>query len=242
MVQVLKAHAFSKIAKFYDAVYADKNYRQEVEVLCRTIMRSWKVLDIGSGTGKYAELLTEINENVVWGLEPCKEMAEISKTRGVNVINGFIQDVDPQKILRETGPFNCVIATFDVLDYVISEPQYNKALRNINRLLPVGGLFFYEGWNKATMPYIFEPEKHKSFMYEGEMWHRESITTYHVGRFCIRYTYTNSDRDEKEFVEEHYLRPQLIERPNLKKFGFVPIEVVADKYSVKAWFVKVADV
>lgn len=239
MAKDIETHPFGKIARFYDAVYADKDYKSEVRSLCRLIRPEWDIFDIGCGTGRYAELLIQTNHNTVMGLEPSEDMAKIARSRGIYVVPGRIQDIHPEDVADYKDPFNCVLATFDVLDYIIREREYTAALRNINRLLDVGGFFFYEGWNKATMPDVYSPHRKKKFVFEGETWERQSYTVYLRGQFSVQYVYRCGDT---EFREEHVMKPRLCPLMKLDKFGFVPVSVDHDDYSVKTWFVKIRNV
>lgn len=64
-----------------------------------------RVLEIGSGEGKLLEIFKKRGWDVL-GIEPNKQFAHICKTSGLDVVNGYIEDIS----LRNQS-FNLVIAT-----------------------------------------------------------------------------------------------------------------------------------
>ncbi len=225
--------AFSQIAHLYDSCYADKDYKKEVDGLMEWLKPGMRVLDVGCGTGRHAELLVQRGVKVV-GIEPSLEMADVAVKR----VKIPLYAVSIQEIPRYIGgQFDAIVAMFDVLDYVISPQDYRKAMVNINRLLKKGGLFFYEGWNKAIKPTY---HREKKFMYKRKVWYRDSYTSRKGQIFEIRFVYAG--QENPALIEDHYLRPRLTVNPDLSRYGFALVDKIVDPYSVKAWFVKAKSV
>lgn len=222
---------FSKVAQVYDAVYAGKPYLAEVKELLKTIKPGMRLLDIGCGTGRHAHLLSRSCRVV--GVEMSYEMAEIARSRGVEVVNTTIQTA-PESM----GKFDAAIAMFDVLDYILEYRSYAKAIKRINNLLKVGGLFYYEGWNKDEINSAFDSVRLKHFRYNNRNWLRTSYTTYKKGVYTVEFDY-ESEAKRVGFKETHKLYPRLGSRSfDLSKYGFRLTDIHADPYSVNAWYVK----
>lgn len=232
-----KTVPFQEIAAVYDAVYAKKNYLSEVVALRRHMKPGMTVLDIGCGTGKHAALIKETNPQII-GVEPCRPMAEQALKRGIPLWCTTIQD------LGTTRTFDIIIAMFDVLDYLVSDEDYDRALTNISNALKPGAMFFYEGWNADTMPSVYEKHRKLTFRYAGSTWKRTSDTATNKifpggdVLYSILYKYEDCF-SHKKFEEIHVLHPRLGKKPDLTKYGLVMTDSVVDPYSVKAWFRKV---
>jgi len=113
------SNIFDKHYKQYDAWY-EKNkcaYLSELEAIKKVLPKSGRGLEIGVGTGRFAHPL-----GIAIGIDPAKNMVEIAKQRGVDVLVGsgeclsfknttfdyvaiiitlcFVKD--PLKVLKET--------------------------------------------------------------------------------------------------------------------------------------------
>jgi len=111
---------FDRYYKKYDAWY-DRNkfaYLSELKAIKKVLPRKGKGLEIGVGTGRFAQAL-----GITTGIDPSKNMIEIARKRGVDVKLGFGERLpfkkaafdyaaiiiticfvkDPQKVLTEAG-------------------------------------------------------------------------------------------------------------------------------------------
>ena len=68
---------FKKYSKFYNLLYKDKNYQQEVDYVYKLINENGKkvksILDLGCGTGIHAEMLYEKGYDIC-GVDLSEEM------------------------------------------------------------------------------------------------------------------------------------------------------------------------
>jgi SAM-dependent methyltransferase len=230
--------AFDDIATLYDAVYARKNYSATARKLARwakKVRRHPRVYDVGSGTGRLGVQLQKQGLDVL-GIEPSSGMSQIGLRRGVMYLPYRIQDIP---IHDGRLPRDMVICSFDVLDYVIGITEFKRALQKINALLVMGGYLFVEGWNKDTMRDVYE--FHRKIEFKGGF--RTSETTYSPQRdvFDVQFTYWKYDT-ALPVIETHTLSPWFGRNVSWMSYcGFDPVEVKADKYSVKAIFKKVGN-
>ena len=120
---------FNHYAKFYDALYHEKDYAGEVDYLERLFQKYalqpvQTVLDLGCGSGGHAIRLAERGYRVT-GVDRSAEMlAEARKKSGAGNPE-FIQSDLASLALDKT--FDAAIAMFAVLSYVTE----NKDLQNV---------------------------------------------------------------------------------------------------------------
>lgn len=222
-----KTIAFGIGAKYYDSIYEDRDYAEEARHIS-SYMLGGKILDIGSGTGKLTVELQKLGMEVT-PIEPSHSMNIVAKHRNVYAIE---QSVDRMEQYNQDG----VIASFDVLDYVVAPNAYNRAIKKINMALKMGGIFYYEGWNKDGMPYVYEPTRWKEFVYDKQKGIRVSTTTANKACYFITYSYfINGSQHE----EHHVLRPRLGDENIFDGYGFNIIHQEIDVYSVRLWMRKI---
>ncbi len=94
-----KSTGFDLFANDYDEWFADNLPLLESEV--RVIAHVWPdpapecVLSIGCGTGLFETILKrDFGIAITYGIEPAEMMAEIARTRDMNVITGTAEDAD----------------------------------------------------------------------------------------------------------------------------------------------------
>lgn len=97
------------------------------------IARGSRVLEVGCATGFMTEHLTLRHDCSVTAIEVDAEAAERARKRGVEVLEGSIED--PEILARVSGPFDVVIFS-DVLEHLV-DPE--AALRATVPLLAPGG-------------------------------------------------------------------------------------------------------
>jgi SAM-dependent methyltransferase len=133
-------------AAVYDAVYQDKDYATECDLLER-VFRTYgsgpvrRILDLGCGTGNHAVPLAERGYEVV-GVDRSPDMLARARARGSSARFelGDLRDVD----LGEQ--FDAVVMMFAVLGYQLTNADVLAALGAARRHLHPGGLFFADAW------------------------------------------------------------------------------------------------
>lgn len=223
-------NAFGTSARYYDSVYAERDYHDEA-IHISSYLNNGELVDIGSGSGKLALEFQKLGYAIT-AIEPSHQMNIMAKHRGILAIE---QKVDQMELYNKDN----VVASFDVLDYVVPPNEYNRAIKKINKALKMGGIFYYEGWNKDGMIYVYEPTRWKEFIYDGQRGIRISTTTINRNCFFIQYNfYINGSQHE----EHHVLRPRLGFENDFTGYGFTTVHSEIDKYSVRLWMRKVKNV
>jgi SAM-dependent methyltransferase len=135
-----------RYADLYDTLYADKDYEAEAAYMAARIRNvlpaAASVLEFGSGTGRHARLLAAHGFDVT-GVERSPAMlarAERVPSQGVRFIEGDMRSC------RVDGLFDCVIALFHVVSYLLANADILDAFHNARRHLAPGGLFLFDFW------------------------------------------------------------------------------------------------
>lgn len=103
------------------------------------------VVEFGSNTGAHLELFQKAGMRV-FGVDPARNLAEISNERGVETVpSGFTAEVG-QKIAAEHGPARLVFGR----QCFAHIPDIHEVLNGVSALLAPDGLFFVE------VPYLVE--------------------------------------------------------------------------------------
>ena len=134
---------FTKSARFYDAIYAFKDYESEAAQLnerIRTHSPSPTVLDVACGTGLHLAYLKD--QYTVEGLDLDPNMLEIARRRcpGVPFHQGDLVDFD----LGRT--FDAVLCLFSSIGYTKTVARLRQAVETMARHLCPGGLLVVEPW------------------------------------------------------------------------------------------------
>ncbi|HUW81650.1 MAG TPA: class I SAM-dependent methyltransferase [Phycisphaerae bacterium] len=158
-------HAFSRTARYYDILYARKDYASEVDRLISLLdvqpdRNGTTLLDVACGTGLHIQHLGKRFH--VEGLDICPELLEIARERmpGVRFHLGDMIDFDLGK------QFDIVTCLFSSIGYVKTLDKLSHAVRSMTaHVKPQGVLaiepwFTPENWHPNTVHgmYIDEPD------------------------------------------------------------------------------------
>lgn len=141
---------YGELAKYYDVLYAWKDYPGESRVLLRLIHRyknasGRALLDVGCGTGQHIKHLRSEFDCV--GLDSSTEMLRQARKNvpGVEFVRGDMETFDIRR------RFDVILCLFSAIGYVRTYPKLARTLRNFARHLRTGGVAIIEPWlTKAT--------------------------------------------------------------------------------------------
>ncbi len=193
---------FTKSTRFYDAIYAFKDYESEAAQLNQRIRThapspSPTVLDVACGTGLHLAYLKD--QYTVEGLDLDPNMLEIARRRcpGVPFHQGDLVDFD----LGRT--FNAVLCLFSSIGYAKTVARMRQAVETMARHLRPGGLLVVEPW---LTPEVFETGRFDAlFVDEPELKIARITTTSLEGTLSIidfHYLVGTSD-GVAHFTERH---------------------------------------
>ncbi len=143
-------------AGVYDAIYGDKNYAGEVDLIEQILGRYGrggprKVLDLGCGTGSHAIPLAQ-RGHAVTGIDRSPGMLAhaTEKLKAISFPAGVPAPVFLEGDLRSLDlgqRFEVVLMMFAVLGYQHENADLLAALGTVRRHLEPGGLFIFDVWN-----------------------------------------------------------------------------------------------
>jgi SAM-dependent methyltransferase len=151
---MVKFDPFENYSKKYDEWYKNRSiYESELQAIKELLPKSKNGIEVGVGSGRFAAPL-----GIELGLDPSREMREIAKKRGINVIEGVAESLP---FPDSHFDFILMVTTICFLDDV------EKAFREAYRVLKLGG-FLIIGFIDAESPlgYFYEEIKSKSKFYK----------------------------------------------------------------------------
>jgi SAM-dependent methyltransferase len=142
----------SAYADAYDALYADKDYGEESQLIERLLKTygsgpTRTLLDLGCGTGNHALPLAQRGYEVV-GVDRSAAMLERARQKAASErINGkakfYQDDICSFQVERS---FDVALMMFAVLGYQLENQQVLAALQTARKHLRPGGLFIFDVW------------------------------------------------------------------------------------------------
>jgi len=136
-----------RYVRYYDLLYGDKNYAEEASYLDRLIRErcpgAVSLLELGSGTGKHAELLVRKGYRID-GIERSDDMLGIAlKAQDGERLRFFQGDI---RSFRTDKTYDSAFALFHVISYLTANEDLIRMFRNVSGQLRKGGVFFFDCW------------------------------------------------------------------------------------------------
>lgn len=98
--------------------------------------KDYLIIDVGGGYGLFAEEMKKINGSSPLVIEPGPGLAEACREKGIEVIEKFLEDVQPQDLPE--GPK--VFVSFELFEH-LHDP--NKFLKNLYQVMNKGDIFIF---------------------------------------------------------------------------------------------------
>jgi SAM-dependent methyltransferase len=138
-------------ANQYDAMYADKDYNAECDLVAAAAAEHAvpinRLLDIGCGTGGHSlEWARRAIASV--GVDMSPAMIELARTKAGQLDTPIkpIWQVGDARTFEAEGSFDVATMMFAVLGYMTSNDDVIAALKNVRRHLRTGGVFVFDVW------------------------------------------------------------------------------------------------
>ncbi len=151
----MKKNPFESGAKKYDSWFERHPhiFQSELNALKQCVEAGKKSIEIGIGTGVFAEKL-----GIKIGVEPSKDMANLAKTRGIEVIEGYAENLPIEEDSYEQ-------ALMITVDCFLNDVRL--AFSEVRRILSSGGLFTIAIINKeSALGQIYDKNKEKDEVYK----------------------------------------------------------------------------
>lgn len=137
-------------ASAYDAIYADKDYNQECDLI-ETALRRYgigeakAILDLGCGTGGHALPLARRGYRLT-GLDQSPAMIEIARKKALDENLDIQWSVGDVRSTKFGQVFDAALLMFAVLGYQTTNQDVLATLRNVRRHLRDGGVLVFDVW------------------------------------------------------------------------------------------------
>ena len=139
---------FDAYAEYYNLLYADKNYEEEVNYVDSLIKLYSKnnfikrVLDIGCGTGKHDYLL-EKKSYITTGIDASEKMIKEAKKRENENLKFYVMD---GRNFNLGIKFDVIVSLFHVVSYQNTNKDILEYFKNVFNHLDNNGIFIFDFW------------------------------------------------------------------------------------------------
>jgi SAM-dependent methyltransferase len=137
-------------SQYYDLLYQDKDYIGEVDYVDNLIVKfnkkgSKKMLDMGCGTGKHAELFCD-KGYLVHGIDLSQGMLDIAEKRRQGRESSLSFSLSDISDLSLGKKFDTVVSLFHVMNYQNTNEDLITAFQVAKKHLVKGGVFMFDFW------------------------------------------------------------------------------------------------
>ena len=141
---------YYKFAKYYDIIYADKDYEKECDFI-EAIIQAYhvssnprKILDIGCGSGEHAMILAQRGYQMT-GIDFSETMISMAKKKSSSLNIDFqIMDMTEFSLAEKFDVCTCL---FSSICYLPRNDDLKTTLKSIRESLQPDGLFIFDFWN-----------------------------------------------------------------------------------------------
>ena len=225
--------AYHELAKSYDRLTSDVDYRATVDFYLRILEREGlkprTAVDLACGTGSVAMILADMGMDVI-AVDMSEEMLTVAQQKAQDLQNPPRLVCQPLQELRLSRGVDLAVCALDSLDYITDPADCREAIRRIYKCLNPGGIFIFDVNTpeklRAMDGQVFLDEDDDVYcVWRGEFDEKTNICSYGMDLFQ-RYgaVWHRSFEEHREYA---YSAEQLI--GYLKAAGFTSIEVYADR-------------
>ena len=147
---------FQKYARFYDLLYAQKDYGREANDVLDTLRKRQpsltSLLELGCGTGGHARAFASEGLNV-FGVDISPEMIALarSKSEADSGPGNFSCTVGNICNFNSGRTFDAAVSLFHVMSYLTTDQAFVDALSNVANQIDSGGQFLFDVWHKEAV-------------------------------------------------------------------------------------------
>ncbi len=143
---------FNEYAQYYDLLYQDKNYREEVDFIITLIKNNAKapvknILNLGCGTGNHDKFLVK-NGYLITGVDFSAGMIKAAVDKGLENVTFIQEDISQFKLPQK---FDIVLSLYHVMSYLVTMEQLDATLQTVKKHLSKDGIFIFDFWYGPTV-------------------------------------------------------------------------------------------
>lgn len=236
----------------YDALYTDKNYVAEcdlIEAACRrNDVRPKSILDIGCGTGTHVIEFARRGYDCT-GVDLSPAMLTIANNKAADLVN---VDHHPQWLNADAREFEAgrsfdvAVMMFAVISYLTRNEDVIQALKNIRRHLNVGGLFICDFWYGPAVLSVKPNERVRVLDTQNGKTIRAASTTLDTYRHTADVTFKLWSIEGKKYLGEtsethtmRYFFPQefslLLQQAGFELIALSQFPGLYEELSIESW-------
>ena len=171
----------STYAAGYDALYQEKDYDGEVDLLDGIFRRYARrpvrdVLDLGCGTGNHALRLAAKGYRLL-GIDRSMDMLEVAQHKSPGQLQNVRFEQADIRRLNLSARLDAVLMMFGVLGYQLEDADVLDALRGARRHLRPDGLLVFDVWYGPAVLAQGTQERVRTIRQNGTIWKRKSSGT-----------------------------------------------------------------
>jgi len=137
----------NKLSIYYDALYAQKDYNVECQIIKKYSNNKNNLLDVGCGTMSHSIILSNIFKSVV-SVDLSQHMLNVGIDKlQKNKIENITTHCEQLDNLKFENKFDTVISMFNVINHITELPNLIEFFGEIQKSLTVGGIFIFDCWN-----------------------------------------------------------------------------------------------
>lgn len=144
---------FAHYARYYDLLYADKDYASEASYVRGLLQRfaptAVSLVEFGCGTGMHAALLAKLGY-AVHGIDQSAGMLKAAQARKKSLPRDVARRLSFSKgdfrSVRFDTAFDAAISLFHVVSYQVGRDDLRGAFDSVKAALAPGGVFVFDVW------------------------------------------------------------------------------------------------
>ena len=225
--------AYRELAKSYDRLTNDVDYRATVEfymqILEREGLKPRTCVDLACGTGSVTAILAEQGLDVI-GVDMSEEMLTVAMDKVMDLEKPPRFICQKLQQLHLPRAVDLAVCALDSLDYVTDPADCEESIRRVYKVLNPGGIFIFDVNTpeklRAMDGQVFLDEDDDVYcVWRGEFDEQTNICSYGMDLFQREgETWVRSFEEHREYA---YSQEQLTQY--LKAAGFTNIAVYADR-------------
>lgn len=137
---------FNEYSHYYDLIYQDKNYQEEVDYVYNLLNEFnpdlKTVLELGCGSGNHANFLVSNNIKIT-GLDSSETMIAKAKSKNIPDFKPIKADITHFELDQK---FDTAISLFHVMSYLTTNESIISCLQSVHLHLNSGGVFLFDIW------------------------------------------------------------------------------------------------
>lgn len=226
--------AYRKMAEVYDELMDNVPYDDWMVMIQQMIAQKespvQSIIDLGCGTGVITRKLAAAGYTMT-GVDQSSEMLSQAK-KGLESADSIKWvEADMTELDGLQHYYDMAISCCDVINYLTSLEDVEKAIKNIYQLLKKDGIFFFDVHSMYTVEDIYIGQTFSDVTDEAAyIW--ECIPGEENGEMYHQLTFFHQEEGDHftRFQEKHHQRtfPVEVYQQILKKIGFKKINIYAD--------------